>query len=154
MLIMLAVCITATVPAGAQTTTITQATALYNPSTDQTTYSFAGTASGYAGNNYTVTIEIKDDFGVVIASLTQSFNPSVPGWSKVITGAKGGTNFNICISEAPGKGTAGCVTGRIDYLPPIPTLSEWAMIIMGVLLLGLMTYYVIKRKRTAKAVAF
>jgi hypothetical protein len=35
----------------------------------------------------------------------------------------------------------------------IPTLSEWAMIIFSVVLLGLMTYYVIRRRRVANSVA-
>jgi hypothetical protein len=35
----------------------------------------------------------------------------------------------------------------------IPTLSEWAMIVFSVVLLGMMTFYVIRRRRTAQTVA-
>jgi hypothetical protein len=42
--------------------------------------------------------------------------------------------------------------GAKDYLTVrigigIPTLSEWAMIVFSVLLLGMMTYYVVRRRR-------
>jgi hypothetical protein len=48
---------------------------------------------------------------------------------------------------------ASCANLVQNEVKEIPTLSEWAMIVFSVLLLGLMTWYVVKRRRTAHSVA-
>lgn len=60
----------------------------------------------------------------------------------------------VCVSSTP-KGPTGVCDDRIEAGtgPGIPTLSEWAMIIFSLLLLGMMTWYVVKRRRTAQSMA-
>lgn len=58
---------------------------------------------------------------------------------------------SICVSTTV-PGDADCIEAA-GGSASIPTLSEWAMIIFSVLLLGMMTYYVVRRRRTAQSVA-
>jgi heme/copper-type cytochrome/quinol oxidase subunit 2 len=55
------------------------------------------------------------------------------------------------VGDGPGGDPDAVVT--INVTCPVPTLSEWAMIVFSVLLLGMMTYYVVRRRRTAHSVA-
>ena len=72
------------------------------------------------------------------------------GNSVQFTGTGGFDTLCIYIPADPGKSEEKCITEKGT---PIPTLSEWAMIIFSVVLLGLMTYYVIRRRRLANSVA-
>jgi hypothetical protein len=44
-------------------------------------------------------------------------------------------------------------TGNVQTGGDIPTLSEWGMILFGVVLLGMVTWYVVKRRRVNSVVA-
>lgn len=49
--------------------------------------------------------------------------------------------------------SAGCANLVQNEVKEIPTLSEWAMIVFSILLLGMMTWYVVKRRRVAHSAA-
>ncbi|TFH59724.1 MAG: IPTL-CTERM sorting domain-containing protein, partial [Candidatus Zixiibacteriota bacterium] len=59
---------------------------------------------------------------------------------------------SICVSLTIALAAMDCLNAAPGGVH-IPTLSEWAMIIFSVLLLGMMTYYVVRRRRTAQSVA-
>ncbi len=118
-------------------------------------YSLTG---GDNGQLYTVT-----------ATATGCVSAGVP---TNLTGPSGSGSVDVTCNTASGtgsvvlrfyKGTAGgtllrtmvftfsCSTGcnlTLTDSSEIPTLSEWALIVFGVLLLGLMTYFVLRRRQT------
>jgi hypothetical protein len=82
------------------------------------------------------------------------------GKGVIVTGVQ---NYHCSKAQSAGAAT---LSGAVDDPPlddgcggpgpgdsEIPTLSEWAMIIFSVLLLGMMTYYVVRRRRTAQVTA-
>jgi hypothetical protein len=95
--------------------------------------------------NYPVYVKFKDDAGVEIPgagfwvpanSSVTNLIPAAAGWA--------------CVSLSPTDRAEDCLSAAGSS---IPTLSEWAMIVFSVLLLGMMTYYVVRRRRVAHSAA-
>lgn len=133
-------------------------TVVFNDATDYLVYSLTG---GDAGQKYPVT---------GVASGCVSISPAIPDTLvgatdkdsvkvNCITPNSSGTIalafYKGSVSPANEKhvesyafqcGAACQVTGY-----PIPTLSEWALIVFAVVLVALLTYYIVRRRRTAIA---
>jgi len=116
----------------------------------------------YAVVNNHIPLDSLNGFNASLAALL--INP-VPG-GNTFTVSAGGSVSRTISGVAAGK----YVVFRYDVSAPadsaqvtdfvqvpaaadIPTLSEWALIIFSVLLLGLMTYYVIRRRQVAGSMA-
>jgi hypothetical protein len=76
-------------------------------------------------------------------------------WDDPVNAEKIGQQADVNFWTTGGGDNRGARMGMVGTCGsgPIPTLSEWAMILFSVLLLGLMTYYVIKCRRMAHSVA-
>lgn len=61
--------------------------------------------------------------------------------------ASGAFSFKVPVAGIPDTQLVILASGHEAYTEVIPTLSEWALIIFSVVLLGLMTYYVIRRRQ-------
>ena len=132
----------------------TTASATYNPGPNNTSYTVNGTITGFSPD-YSIKCTIYNSADVAIITSSTLTSQTAGTWSfSFPNAALGGVRAVVCAKSPSLAGTEVCASSvNFEYSVPIPTLSEWAMIIMGVLLLGLMTYYVIKRKRTANAIA-
>ncbi|MCX6830859.1 MAG: IPTL-CTERM sorting domain-containing protein [candidate division Zixibacteria bacterium] len=92
--------------------------------------------------------------GTVTKNIQVAYNggafgaPLSPGQQITFVGTNSCDKYGVWLS-AKGNPNYG-----YECPPSIPTLSEWAMIVFSVLLLGMMTYYVIRRRRTAQVTAF
>lgn len=137
-------------PAAAQlTVTVTSATKSAGGA--PVTYTVTGTAAGYLGDNYTITHDTKDAFGVVIAGLRKTTTFSAAGWTSTVTGVAGGVNYCVCISEAPGRAGGEECAPSAPYTTVVPAVSEWGMIVMVLLALTAGTVVFARWRRPAAA---
>lgn len=117
----------------------------------------------YALVNIPIPLDSLNGFNASLAALLTN---AVPGGNTFSVSANSSVSRTIS-SVGPGKyiifrydvsapSDSGQVTDFVQVGPTftaIPTLSEWALIIFSVLLLGLMTYYVIRRRQAAGSMA-
>ncbi len=133
-------------------------TVVFNDATDYLVYSLTG---GDAGQAYVVTgtasgcvtITPVDPPDLVGATDKDSVkvNCASPNGTGTVAlafykGSVSPANEKAVASYAFQCGAACQVTGY-----PIPTLSEWALIVFAVVLVALLTYYIVRRRRTAIA---
>jgi hypothetical protein len=127
-------------------------TVIAGPAWDATAASGHGTIGYLPGQ----TLEVQNNSGVVVwvkfrlsnMDPLNEFSVNPGALSPAIVIATG--SYHLCVSTASGSS---CSAVLDMYAADIPTLSEWAMIVFSVLLLGMMTYYVVRRRRVAHTVA-
>lgn len=133
-------------------------TVIFNDATDYLVYSLTG---GDAGQAYIVT-------GAASGCVTMP-----PGDPPDLVGAVDKDSVKVNCASPNGTGTIALAFYKGSVSPanekhaesyafqcgascqvsgyPIPTLSEWALIALAVLLVGLLTYYIVRRRRAAIA---
>ena len=125
---------------------------------NQAGYTVAGTATGYAGDKYSITVEIKDATGTVIASLTRTIIFDKPTWEIKIKGVRGGVRCRVCLTESPGfKGPKDedCVEDDLEVTEcghSFPTLSEWVLIVLALSVGGFFVSQLMRRRKAAASV--
>lgn len=90
--------------------------------------------------NYKIYVTFRDSSTGVISTFSVDADSTSPAMA-LPTNAK-----YICVAKISAGTPEDCLTS-VYY--DIPTLSEWALIVFGALLVILMTYYVIRRRRVA-----
>jgi hypothetical protein len=124
----------------------------------QTRYTASGCAAGYAGANYTITLQVKDAFGVVIGTKTQLFSDppgGIPGkWKIGFKGLNGGVTACIILADAAGD-VGPTASAPLACIPPktVPTVSAWGAVLLSAALMTIGVLLVRRRMRSATLAA-
>jgi hypothetical protein len=92
---------------------------------------------------YVIWVTFRDGAGASISNFSVNASTASTAHALPVNTVK------MCVAKTAGGTPEDCLLATYY----IPTLSEWAMIVFSVVLLGLMTYYVIRRRRLANSVA-
>lgn len=157
LLALLALAVLSSSTAYGQSGTVTEATCSQIdecPNPNLCEYTVSGTATG-VGNNYTITLQNLDAGGNPILPLQViTVTDGNGNWSKTFDAPCGAVSVRVTGTDDPGRGGATFMDETVANACagcPVPTVSEWSLIIMTVLAFTVGTVLFGRRRRAAAA---